>query len=430
MGLMSGLSRGLSAAGYAGAELFSKQALEEQRSKLEEEKALRIADALEARKVAPMNQFSGIMSAKMAEQVPQDAAPVSETGLTLVGAAQSLGKRTYDGQEQDATGITGNAAQVSDIMKTAQDTLRNPTASAEQKANAQGLIDQIQGQIKTQGDVNAQDVAGKTRGRTFDEALDAARKEAALTNPRAFVAGEAMFADERKTAREDKKDAAANRRLDIQEDRNATLEKYQQRREDRLDSLAEAQLALQKARANKEDSRGDEMAQRESRAATAKALDGVNADIKSLSRDIADPMLQAEQKKVIQRQLDDARTEAKRYRSALAGAGLEGSDAPPSPQKPFDPNDFRPKGDKPDSRPPTLAPTPLAARPTASTASNEQSIDISSDPVLSSIKNSMSQLDASDPGNIDKVKAYGKARNDRLAQLQEKYGRLSKLTGY
>lgn len=119
------------------------------------------------------------------------------------------------------------------------------------------------------------------------------------------------------------------RRADQAEKNAEFMQKYQMKREARMDRLAAAQLDYQKSRANKEDARADADVERGNRAATAKALDGVNADIKALSRDAADPMLAPEQKAIIDDQLAEARTEAKRYRTALAGAGLEGSKEPP-----------------------------------------------------------------------------------------------------
>lgn len=125
------------------------------------------------------------------------------------------------------------------------------------------------------------------------------------------------IANERNT----KNDATANRRADI-------LQEYQVRRENRMDRLAEVQerrLAASDARQN---SRDDNSATKEQRAATAKALDGVNADIKALEKEAADSGMADDVKAVVRRQLTNARAEAERYRNALADAGLKGSEAP------------------------------------------------------------------------------------------------------
>jgi hypothetical protein len=54
-------------------------------------------------------------------------------------------------------------------------------------------------------------------------------------------------------------------------------------------------------------------------------------------------------------------------------------------------------------------------------------IDLRADPVLSTLKQQLSTLDANDPANVQQIMALGKAKNDRIQQLQEKHGRLTKL---
>jgi hypothetical protein len=53
--------------------------------------------------------------------------------------------------------------------------------------------------------------------------------------------------------------------------------------------------------------------------------------------------------------------------------------------------------------------------------------DVRNDPILQSINASLSKLDANDPRNTQALMALGKAKNDRLAQLQEANGRLTTL---
>ena len=162
-------------------------------------------------------------------------------------------------------------------------------------------------------------------------------------------------------------DKNAERRADAADKNAAFLQKYQMRREDRMDRMAESTLAFQKARANKEDAKSEGMAEREQRAATAKALDGVNSDIKMLAKEAADPMMAPEQKAVVNQQLEQARNEAKRYRSALAGAGLDGSVEAPKgePKEPFDPAKYMSGGKAaPGAQPakPAQASAPAAPR--------------------------------------------------------------------
>ena len=70
-------------------------------------------------------------------------------------------------------------------------------------------------------------------------------------------------------------------------------------------------------------------------------------------------------------------------------------------------------------------PPPLASKGILSPAVD--GIDLRGDPVLSSLKQQLSLLDINDPANMNKIMALGKAKNERLEQLQDKHGRLTKL---
>lgn len=100
---------------------------------------------------------------------------------------------------------------------------------------------------------------------------------------------------------------------------------YEQQRNDRLDTLAEKRAKAEGDRATAGDAK-------ELRAATSKALDGVNADIKALEKEVSDPMMPPEKKAVVDRQLVQARQEAAGYRKALANAGLPVSTEPATPK--------------------------------------------------------------------------------------------------
>jgi len=114
------------------------------------------------------------------------------------------------------------------------------------------------------------------------------------------------------------RDAEKNR---ISEKKGDMRFEYEQQRNERLDALADAKRAYEEGRQTVND-------MKEIRAATAKALDGVNADIKMLEKDAADITASPEKKQVVERQLAAARDEALRYRQALAGVGVKGSAAP------------------------------------------------------------------------------------------------------
>ena len=298
---MAGLIASALAGGLTGAaEAGGKAMFEQMKSDLEEQKTLRIAEATEARKNAPMERFSGLVSAKMGEQVPVEAAPAAQYS---------------SGQGLDPSRTPDLIARINALPDS------NPDKAP--------MLAQLQSQLEANQKTEQEKVAGKTKPRTFDEAVESARQESALSDAAAFNAGESMFAEDRKNKIANKKDEAANRRLDIQEE-------YTHRREDRLDRLASAQLAFQQVSAGKQDSRAEQAAAREERSATVAAMKGAEADIKQLQRDLADPMLAPEQKSVLQSQLDVSRADARRYRNALGGAGIEVDNPLPKAEVPTD----------------------------------------------------------------------------------------------
>lgn len=63
----------------------------------------------------------------------------------------------------------------------------------------------------------------------------------------------------------------------------------------------------------------------------------------------------------------------------------------------------------------------------AQVATKPAGIDVRGDIVLSSLATQLGKLDKSDPANAEKIMAIGKAKNDRIAQLQNSNGRLSTL---
>lgn len=113
----------------------------------------------------------------------------------------------------------------------------------------------------------------------------------------------------------------------VSDKRNELLDGVNNRREDRLQALAELQtkhIIGAEGRASEKEARDNA---REQRAATSKALDGVNAEIKNLEKESANPLLDANVKVVIDRQMMDLRNEAKGYRARLDSAGIKPAEA-------------------------------------------------------------------------------------------------------
>lgn len=119
------------------------------------------------------------------------------------------------------------------------------------------------------------------------------------------------------------KDERESRRLDI-------LQDWQQQQAERQSTLAQATLTYQQKMLSASDTRAQEQIAREQRAATAKALDGVAAQMKDLETESKDISTEPARKTEIQKSLASLRNEASSYRQALAGAGLPGASAAPA----------------------------------------------------------------------------------------------------
>ncbi len=284
---LSGAGKGLAASAEQDQRVYDEQRLMAERSRLDEEKANRIAEAQANRqRQAGIKQGQDIDLATTNLQNERDAAAINASNSGVEGgSSMSPADAQVLRNQPEARKAYGL------LTPTRQSDLEDRATAAEKL----GYLD----------------AAKETRGQLQTE----------VTNQR----NQAI-------------DESTNKRLDQQDAANKATQQYQQRREDRLDRLASAQLEFSKARANKDDARAEQMADREQRSATVAAMKGVETDLKILQRDMADPMLQPEQKAVLQGQKDQLMAEHNRYRSALAGAGIDNS---AKPDKPFNPADFR-----------------------------------------------------------------------------------------
>lgn len=80
------------------------------------------------------------------------------------------------------------------------------------------------------------------------------------------------------------------------------------------------------------------------------------------------------------------------------------------------------------------APAPASPAPTPANGLNVHApiarsfdVDLRNDPTISTLQNALSGLDKNDAANTQKIMAYGTAINNRKQQLQEQYGRMTKL---
>jgi hypothetical protein len=209
------LAQGGAAAAGAGADLADKQLKEEaemraaDRKLADQERLLAIQEAMKNRAA---ERFSAVAKQKAGEEVPMEGKAVTETGLTQEGA-------TAAGLQ---SGIQGDVKTVKGIVERAKMMLTDPNSTDEQKQQAQELIAQIEGQVKTQEGANAKAAEGKTRKRTWSEAIQAAREDTALNDAPAFIAGESMFGADRKADLEERK---IQSREKIEDEKNKQREK-------------------------------------------------------------------------------------------------------------------------------------------------------------------------------------------------------------
>lgn len=287
---LSGAGRSLASSAQEEQRVNDESRLMAERSRLEEEKALRIDEARRQReRQSAVQMGSDISTATTSLQNERDAAAINAANGSNMTADDAAVLRNNP-EARKAYGLLGSSRQT----------------DLEDRATAAERLGYL-------------DAAKESRGQLQTE----------FVNQRTI-----------------KNDENADKRLDAEIAWRKDQAALAAKREDRMARLNEAQLAFTRARAAKADSKESEYAEREQRQATVAAMKGYESDIRQLSKDLADPMLAPEQKAVVQQQLDEARTEAGRLRKALAGAGLEGS-AAPAPAKPFDPADFMKGGAAP-----------------------------------------------------------------------------------
>lgn len=78
-----------------------------------------------------------------------------------------------------------------------------------------------------------------------------------------------------------------------------------------------------------------------------------------------------------------------------------------------------------------ISAAPAAAAPAKkiepAAAKKSEAVDLTNDPVLKSLRESVAKLNPSDPADSAKMMAYGKAKNERIAELKKRYGSMTEL---
>ena len=410
---LSGAGKGLSESAVQSQKFSDEQALMQERARLEEEKQLRIDEVTRQRNAAPLNRLQALTQQAAGEDVPVEAEPVTAT--TSAGAKEA-------GLQDGLIGMT-----------------REQVLAYKDPA----MLAQYDKQIAADNKLAQGAVAGQTRKRTSDEAFDAGMANAQTNDLEAYKAGTGLL-----SVRKDLRNADnADRRADQADKRQADSVDANKRAQDRQDLLAQsrievdqAKIALEYAQSNGASAREVSALKREQINATKAAWNAVNAETKSLEKELADPMLSEAQKIVVKRQLDASRAVAKSYRDALSEAGLMGSAVKQEDVQESDPLGIRKSFQQPQASNSKGAAQANALPPSKQEAQKKQqqaqpqksddSIDVSGDIVLKTLKQQISELDKTDPKNTQKMMALGTALNDRRKQLQDKYGSMTNITGY
>ena len=180
LGALSGGATG-AAKSLAESEQFrQQQELERQRMNMQ----LAAQKAAEEYKNAPQTRFGGYLKQASGEQVPVTAGPV--TTLDRAGA--------------EAAGLTqgGITGDVQALRQKYTSMLADPTATAEQKADISGILDQLDRQELAQQQLMDQSVAGQARPKSSIEAIqDAIDRAIQAGDAQAAEAGKKMLADSR-----------------------------------------------------------------------------------------------------------------------------------------------------------------------------------------------------------------------------------------
>lgn len=144
-------------------------------------------------------RFAALTGDALKEAVPLEAQNVEETGITRDSA---MAAGTGPGFEMAPEKL----AKIEADWRAVQN---DPNAPAQLKADAAGVLAQIERQRNEQAGLNAKAVDGKTRPRTLAEARSVAFDTAAVTDPAAMAAGTSMWKSAMDTERLDSKEKSS-----------------------------------------------------------------------------------------------------------------------------------------------------------------------------------------------------------------------------
>lgn len=314
MGALAGLGEGLADVGRRNqiAELQKEQEqraaardidMTKLRDELEANRQRSLADYQEQKREAPAKRFGIIAQAKANEDVPLEAAPVTEV---------------------NDSNFKGSVSEISKLKDQMTNIIANPDKyTPEQVEDAAGAIAAMNASLEKQGVANAEMVAGKTRKRSANEAANAAYDEAMISDPTAAIAMHPILREARAEKKTDAEIQDRKARSDRLEKKQDLQLEYQMAKEERLMTYQENQQKYQQSLMNSNTEKEKQAAVNGMRKSTEIALDKVDSELRSLRKDLSDPGIDPSKKAELQSMKKELEAEAKRYRTAMANNGFE-----------------------------------------------------------------------------------------------------------
>lgn len=310
MGILMGALGGIGNALHEQAQAETKSsmarenelAVGQQRSDLELQRQQTMAEFTNNMKNAPLNRLSAKAKELSGQEVPVQAEPVT----SLSGSDPGL-----DPETGATAGTQENYADLVALAKSLP------------VEDQQPYLDQLKRQFGADTETAQAGILGKTRKRTADESLQAAADYAKVNDLSAYADYEARIGkplrDEKRVGildkREEHQDVTNNRRLDIQENFNASHEAWQRS----MAVVAESRASRAESNQN---TRADKTERQSNRVAISSVLKDIATQEDKIQIKLLDPMLDDKQKAVLQGQfktLDNDRVQARSELMKLAG---------------------------------------------------------------------------------------------------------------
>lgn len=211
------------------ATLDKQQALAQFDADLSEKKERALLQLRQEMADAPLNRIGAKAKEFAGQEVPLEAAPVTDLSATPGAGGLVTG------------GMRGNYAELQAKAKDLPEEDRQP------------YLDQIKRQFDSETETAKAGILGQTRKRTADEALGMAAEDAMVNDPAAYAEYQAKI---EKPAREDRRIDSLERKDDLQEKKNDAYAAEQSKRSDWMQTHQTEVLELQREVAKQNAQRG------------------------------------------------------------------------------------------------------------------------------------------------------------------------------